>query len=546
MQTRRQFLSSAGSAAAASVLVPSSLIAGLASVRTAPLARGGRFAEGVMSGEPTPGAITLWTRLAEVSGNVSVDLEVAGDRDFRKVVARRRIGTSAARGHSVKARVSGLKAHEQYFYRFATATKDGPVGRFRTALPADSEQPVRFAFYSCQDYTHGFYNAHAAMADDDLDFVVCLGDYIYAETYHSRAGGTGVRDDRIGRAAPGKSLQEIGYIRVAETLEHYRDKYRLYRSDEHLRAVQARFPTVTIWDDHEVQNNYAGGERDGGLAADLRYSRARRAAGYRAFFESMPYFQPTGTTRVYRRLQFGRTVDLLMTDQRQYRKDQPCGDAVVPPCADWDRPRDFLGRPQMTWLKGQLSASKAAWKVIANELMMMPAKVLGGALFTFDGWQGYPREREELLTYIRDRAIKDVVFVTGDIHTFIGGDVRTRLGDGDTVATEFVGGSITSQGLGEITLDAGGGNAIQGNDANPKTDPAIIAALRVINPYVDNADFDHHGYGRCVATKDAFDCELVRVQTIKRRTRATLPTTGFKWRVTRGNPSVKGQNGPAS
>jgi alkaline phosphatase D len=164
VQTRRQFVVRAGTVAASAILSPSALAAGLGSARPAALARGGRFSEGVMSGEPTPSAITLWTRLADAEGKVSLDLEVATDKSFRHVVAHKRLPTSAAVNHNVKTRITGLKAHEQYYYRFATATKDGPVGRFRTALPADSLQPVRFAFWSCQDYTHGYYNAHEAMA----------------------------------------------------------------------------------------------------------------------------------------------------------------------------------------------------------------------------------------------------------------------------------------------------------------------------------------------------------------------------------------------
>jgi alkaline phosphatase D len=253
----------------------------------------------------------------------------------------------------------------------------------------------------------------------------------------------------------------------------------------------------------------------------------------------MPYSSPK-PDRIYRRLAFGRTVDLIVMDQRQYRKDQPCDDAVAPPCADWNQPRDFLGRRQMTWVKSQLSASKAAWKVMANEVTIMPTKVLGGSFFTFDTWQGYPQEREELLAHIRDKQIKDVVFVTGDIHTFFSGDVRTNMGDGDTVALEFVGGSITSIGLGEMDLPAGGGVVIKGNDQNPRTDPAIIDALRGINPWIDTVDFDHHGYGKVVATKDAFDCQMVRMQTIKRKSTAKLPSTGMHYRVARGQQSIKG------
>ena len=542
MQTRRQFVVRAGTVAASAILSPSALAAGLGSARPAALARGGRFSDGVMSGEPTPSAITLWTRLADAEGRVSLDLEVATDKNFRHVVAHKRLPTSAAVNHNVKSRITGLKAHEQYYYRFATATKDGPVGRFRTALPADSLQPVRFAFWSCQDYTHGYYNAHEAMAREDLDFVVCLGDYIYDETYHTVKDGTGVRDDKVGRAQQASGQAGVNYVRAAETLDQYREKYSLYRSDESLRKVQARFPTVMLWDDHEVQDNYAGGAPDGGLPPEHHYSKKRQAAAYKAFFETMPYSPPSGErNRIYRRLQFGRTVDLLIMDQRQYRANQPCDDATgAPACADYDQPRTFLGTRQMNWLKTQLNSSKAAWKVLANEVTIMPTRVLGGAFFGFDSWDGYPQERESLLTHIRDRQIKDVVFVTGDIHTFIAGDVRTAAGTGDPAAIEFVGGSVTSSGLGETDLPAGGGVVIKGNDKNPHTDPSIIEALKGINPWVDQADFDHHGYGKVVATKDAFDCEMVRMQTIKKKSTAKLPSTGMHYRVARGQQSIKG------
>jgi alkaline phosphatase D len=540
MQTRRQFVVRAGTVAASAILSPSALAAGLGSARPAALARGGRFSEGVMSGEPTPRAITLWTRLADAEGKVSLDLEVATDKSFRHVVAHKRLPTSGAVNHNVKTRITGLKAHEQYYYRFATATKDGPVGRFRTALPADSLQPVRFAFWSCQDYTHGYYNAHEAMAREDLDFVVCLGDYIYDETYHTVKDGTGVRDDKVGRAQQASGQAGVNYVRAAETLDQYREKYSLYRSDESLRKVQARFPTVMLWDDHEVQDNYAGGAPDGGLPPEHHYARRRQAAAYKAFFETMPY-SPPKPDRIYRRLAFGRTVDLIVMDQRQYRADQPCDDATgVPACADYDQPRDLLGRTQMNWVKSQLSASKAAWKVMANEVTIMPTRVLGGAFFGFDSWDGYPQEREELLAHIHNQQIKDVVFVTGDIHTFIAGDVRTAAGTGDPTAIEFVGGSVTSSGLGETDLPAGGGVIIKGNDKSPHTDPSIIDALKGINPWVDQADFDHHGYGKVVATKDSFDCEMVRLQTIKKKSTAKLPSTGMHYRVARGQQSIKG------
>jgi alkaline phosphatase D len=532
LQTRRQFVARAGTAAVAT-LVPPALASGSAWARRTPLAKGGSFVEGVMSGEPTPRAITLWSRLHQAGGRVAVELEVARDKGFRHVVARERITTSGSHDHALKARVGGLKPHEDYFYRFATKSTESPVGRFRTALPADSHQTVRFAFYSCQDYTHGFYNAHDVLAREDLDFVICLGDYIYAESYHSVTGTkTAVRDDLVGATGPNPDI-----VREALTLEDYRDKYKLYRSDRALRKVQQKFPTVMLWDDHEVQDNYAGGAPGGGLPPDKRYGAARRRAAERAFFEAMPY-TPSRGKRLYRRLQFGRTVDLIVMDQRRYRADQPCGDAVAPACADWNQPRPFLGAEQLAWVKRELRRSKASWKVMANEVMVMPAKVLGDAYYTFDSWQGYPQERESLLTYVKDKGIKDVVFVTGDIHTFIAGDVKRDMGAGESVALEFVGGSITSQGLGETDLAAGGGVVIKGNDANPQTDPALIEALRGINPWVQTADFDHHGFGRVTATRGTFDVELVRLETIKQRSTKTLPSTGFRWKVQRGQTSL--------
>jgi alkaline phosphatase D len=533
LQTRRQFITSAGTFAAATVLAPQALAQGLTTSRRAPVLRGGKFSDGLVSGDPTPNGITLWTRVAGIDAPGRVELEVARDKSFRHVVARQEIGTNEALNHSVKARIGHLKAHEQYYYRFSTAHTHSEIGRFRTALPADSKQPVNFAFWSCQDYTHGFYNAYDVMIKDDYDFVVCLGDYIYAEAYHSKAGGTGVRDDNIGSVNPGNP----GIVREATTYQDYLDKYSLYRSDPALRAVHAKFPMVMLWDDHEVQDNYAGKEADGGLPPALRYTAARKAAAYKAFYQSMPAY--TTGQRQYRTLKFGKTVDLVIMDQRRYRANQPCNDAVAPPCADWNQPRDFLGQKQMGFVTQSLQKSKAAWKVMANEVTIMPTKVLGGSYFTYDNWDGYPQEREQLLSFIKNKKIKDVVFVTGDIHTFITGDVKTNMGAGDSVAIEFVGGSVTSQGLGETNLDAGQGVVIQGNDQNPHTDPALIATLRSINPWVKAADFDHHGFGRVKATQTSFDCELVRMATIKQRSKATLPATAdYHVKLHRGQKSI--------
>src|SRR5918999_139389 len=196
MDTRRQFLARSGAVAAVAVLAPQEALAAKRKQRRPKdMLRGGRFAQGVLSGDPSPDGITLLTIVDEVGGRAR--LEVARDPDFRRVVARRDILTTPAVNHSVKARVTGLKPHKRYWYRFETRDRHSAVGRFQTALPPDSRETVRFGFFSCAKYTDGFYNAYAALAGEDLDFVISLGDYVYAEVTDAVGGGRAVRDDPI-------------------------------------------------------------------------------------------------------------------------------------------------------------------------------------------------------------------------------------------------------------------------------------------------------------------------------------------------------------
>jgi alkaline phosphatase D len=535
MPTRRQFLARSGAAAVAVLAPQEALAAKRRERRPADMLRGGRFRQGVLSGDPEPGAVTLLTVVDDVGGAGRVRLEVARDPEFRRVVARRDILTTPAIGHSVKARVTGLKPHRRYWYRFETRDRHSPVGRFQTALPPDSGATVRFGFFSCAAFTDGYYNAYELLAREDLDFVVCLGDYIYAETYRDVASGTAVRDDGIGKPNPHYDwiLSEAG------TLPEYRAKYALYRSDAALRKLHATFPMVATWDDHEVQNNYANGAPDGGLTLRADFSRARREASYRAFFESMPVF-PRGRSRIYRTQRHGSTVELMMLDERQYRDNQPCGDRIAHPCGSWDRPRSLLGRRQLSFLEGRLGASKAAWKVVGGQSLMMPSRVHDGQFTRFDSWQGYPHEREHLLQHIAQTGIQDVVFIAGDTHTFVAGDVCTGMGAGAPVAPEFSAGSITSASVGEVNYRMPGGRLIPGNPAQPSTPPEVMAHYRGLNPWFDQLDLDHHGFGVVTASQQAFDVTLKRLWTVKERSYGTLPAAGFRWRIKRGQRSIRG------
>ncbi len=137
-----------------------------------------------------------------------------------------------------------------------------------------------------------------------------------------------------------------------------------------------------------------------------------------------------------------------MLDQRQYRDNQPCNDEPGPPCPERDEPRDYLGRRQIGWLKDRLEGSNAAWKLIGNQLPIFSQKVGDSLIPEYDAWgNGYPVERQELLTHIRDKRIRDVAFITGDVHYFAGADVRIDNDDrSSVVAHDFVGGSISSAG----------------------------------------------------------------------------------------------------
>ena len=258
------------------LLAPS---AGWSAAQKARLATEGAFAQGVASGEPATNAITLWTRLEGVTASANVGYEVAHDAGFAKVVASGTAAADAAADFTVHQRVSGafLKPGEQYYYRFKTAADSSPVGRFRTARPAGSSETVRIAFFSCQEFIAGYYAAHRDLAAQDVDLVVCLGDYIYEQAFAS----TGSTNEP---SAPTTRPPTARRRRWPSTAR----KYSLYHSDANLREVRRHFALVGEWDDHEVEDNYAG-DLPGGAAKSRRVPFAeRRANGYRAWFEHMP------------------------------------------------------------------------------------------------------------------------------------------------------------------------------------------------------------------------------------------------------------------
>ncbi|MDQ3936901.1 MAG: alkaline phosphatase D family protein, partial [Actinomycetota bacterium] len=409
-----------------------------------------------------------------------------------------------------------LEPGERYWYRFATRNSSSPVGRFQTLRPPDSREPVRIAFFSCQDWQSGYYGAHRTIADDDsLDLVLCLGDYIYEKNYYE-----GPREDRLGANGDGE----------VETREEYRRKYALYRSDADLRAMHAAHAFVPVWDDHEVEDNWAGAT--GGHQTPNRrvpYEQ-RRFNGLRTFFESMPVRRPErGGFRRYGSIPLGAHAELFLLDQRQYRDPQPCNDTFVVPCPEAEsQPRKFLGDAQKGWFKAALEGSRASWKLVGNQAMIMALENGPESPSNKDQWDGYGMERRELMEHVAARGIQDVAFLTGDIHTFFAGEVGTDGRGPESVATEFVGGSISSLGIPESVESV--------TNVPPEVVFQATQNFRTVNPHLKYDDQKRRGYGVVEASAAELRVEFRAVEALRRSTAAERLAS---FRVARGTPRVE-------
>jgi len=428
--------------------VPRSLRSPLLITREGPKLAGPPFTLGVASGDPSPGGVVLWTRLAPEpqapAGGmpvepVSVRWEVARDEAFAKVVRQGKAVARLDAAHSVHVDVRGLEPGHDYFYRFIAAGDVSPVGRTRTApAPDASKRPVRFAFASCQQYEEGYFTAYRHLAEEDLDLVAFLGDYIYEDG-----------------ATPGSARVHEGPEPM--DLAAYRARYATYKADADLQVAHAAHPWAVIWDDHEVENNYAADRAQNDTMSPAEFL-TRRAAAYRAWWEHQPVRLPAPTgpdVLMYRTLDFGQLAAFQLLDTRQYRTDQACGSPVDigAPCPEVDsRDATLLGDTQSRWLSRALGESRARWNVIAQQVMVGPVNFAptlpGGGIVNLDQWDGYPAARGSLMKQLAQIAPNPVV-LTGDIHSSWVHDLIAEVGDASgtsdrVVATELVGTSITS------------------------------------------------------------------------------------------------------
>ena len=469
------------------------------------------FTLGLASGYPEPNAVVLWTRLAPqplVPGGgmpaapVAVDWEIGTDEALRRVVRRGTVEAIRDWAHSVHVEVTGLTPARDYWYRFTSGGARSPVGRTRTA-PVRGTSPNRLtlAVASCQHFEQGHYAAYRAMAAEAPDVVVHVGDYIY-----EGAGTSRVRS----HDAP-----------ECYSLDDYRQRYAIYKSDPSLQAAHVAAPWIVVSDDHEVANDYAG---DSALYQLPEVFLRRRTAAYQAYYEHMPMpraLMPVeGRQALYTSRAFGDLAAIFMLDGRQYRSPQACAPFPLIACDEMYGPdRTMLGAAQEEWLRRSLAASTARWNLIGQQTVFahFDQSGEGPPAYWADSWNGYPAARERLVATLLERPVANPVVFSGDIHAFLVNDVHAQAKDNDSpvVAAELVTSSISSL---------------------QRQTQATFDLWKSENPNVHLARGDTRGYLRVAVGREQLHADLVAVDDITRADSPTHVLASFD--VENGTPGV--------
>jgi alkaline phosphatase D len=486
-----------------------------AAVRRAPLTD--VFQLGVASGEPEPHGVVLWTRLAMdpvapdgLGGMpdrpVPVEWQVAKDEKFSRIVWR---GTETARlrdAHSVHVEVDGLEPGAEYFYRFKAAGEVSQAGRTLTApAPGTSSRDLNLSFTSCADYQMGWFTAYRRMAEDQPDLIAFLGDYIYEYGDYKYP----VRDQ-----AGGECFDLAGY----------RLRHTQHKADPDLQLAHAIAPWVAVFDDHDVENAWAG---DVPEQPDPPFL-PRRAAAFQAFYENMPLRRaqkPVGPAlHLYHTVRWGSVANLHLLDTRQYRDLYPCNNGrsgiVGADCTDRLAPnRTILGQDQEAWLEGKLRSSRATWDVLVQQVFFMEMDWTNGEAkgYSNEGWDGYVASRNRVAAAIEDNKRNGVV-LTGDVHSHWAGEIKRDYQDPESksVAVELVSTSVTSEG--------------NGMDQYPNT-----AQLLAENPHVKFFN-GRRGYVRGVVSKREMKVDFRSLPFVTQP--YALPYTSGSFVIEPGDPRL--------
>ena len=582
--SRRSVLKGAALAAAAAATAGTTTVRTVDEAAAAAPAHRGVFGYGVASGDPTADAVVIWTRATPpparrgdpvatpgsgLGAPLRVRWEVARDRDFRKVVQRGVVATSAASDHTVKVDVRGLRPYTRYHYRFRTRYEVSPVGRTQTAPDERGRtHALRFGLVSCSNYTGGYFGAYRALAfRDDLDFILHVGDYIYEY-------GNGA--DRYG---PPDLVGERDAVPATETvdLQGYRLRHALHKADPDLQRAHRRHPWITIFDDHEVANNaWARGAENHTAGAEGAFLERRQRA-FQAYLEWMPFRLPEQRrvphqgTRFFKRFTFGSLADLSVLETRQNRSAQvdvapfsTNGGGFIPegqPAVDAqlaDPSRQLLEPEQLDWLKDGVADGRRRWHLVGNQVILAPVRFPGAVLgapagldlLNSDQWDGYQADQSELIGHLaaQPRRSGDAVVLTGDIHSSWAMDIPVTRSPGYTSAgVEFVCPSVTSDGFYELVrASQPGATAAQA----VATTRGVTAAVTAQNPWVRYLDGVGHGYTLVDVTPERVQADYhltptpTQEQPDPRVDPAVEPEYARSWQTLAGSRRVTAAVGP--
>lgn len=463
-----------------------------------------KFPQSVASGDPKPDGAVLWARVVPSSaddvtsaaggGSFTVTLKISSAAGNAALLGTTTALTGTADAsadvpvyefydHTLRHRISGLQANTVYYYQFTAGSTTSRVGRFKTAPAAETDNSsLNFAFVSCQDWSVNHWAGMDALAQENIDFIVHLGDYIYEAVGADYQAG-GVESAHAALALPAGTTLPTGG-KYATTIADYRYLYKRYRTDRRLQNLHERFAFVAVWDDHEFSDDcwqdretYDNGTFNPTTqVGDNTAQTSRRLAANQAWFENMPAdisftLDPgQGITgiRIYRDLKFGKLMHLVMTDQRLYRADHLIPEAAPSPLtgqavgsigARYLVPQatlagveaaklaagaalpdplalvSVLGGAQRQWWVQTMTTSTAQWKVWGNEVSLLrmgmdgnkiptaPATFKAKFVLNADQWDGFNAERKYLMGQLLSKGVKNVVAVTGDIHAFYAGVV---------------------------------------------------------------------------------------------------------------------------
>lgn len=477
------------------------------------------FYHGVASGDPLDDRVVIWTRITpNADKTLNVKYEMAKDTAFLNIVQSGTTKTDLSKDYTVKVDVSGLSAYTTYYYRFITADATSKsdtslIGRTKTTPMATANiANLKFAVVSCANYEGGFFNGYGNISKrNDLDVVIHLGDYIY----EYKAGGyknASLTDTLRSNMPKNEILNE----------SDYRIRYSLYRLDKDLMALHQQQTVISVWDDHETTNDayLYGAENHDSTEGDYQ---VRKNIAKKVYFEWMP-IRDNANEQVYRKISYGKLVDLIMLDTRlEGREKQP---------EHFDTPNDgkrvMISATQYAWLMQNLKNSSAKWKIIGNQTLFSTFNVgfaatnptdLASIRATednfIDDWEGYLLQRDAIIDTLKKYKINNTIFVTGDSHCSWSFDVTKQAvqypvaafmnipqpnpynaitGEGYTkgkgsYAVEFGGPSISSANFDEYypsTTVAGFEYAM--NNPIPQLGNAVY------NPHMKFVDLKNHGY----------------------------------------------------